>query len=73
MKPPIDVDAVVIAKSDLKPSECGLCLHLEGGYPVTDLSFGKVSYVLWLDLDKAEETIARMTAEVERARKLLVK
>lgn len=73
MKPRIDVDAVVTATSDLKPIECNLCLHFDGGYPVTDLVTGEVSYVIWLDLDKADETIARMTAEVVRVRKLLVK
>jgi len=73
MKPVIDVDAVVIAKSESKPSDCNLCLHFDGGYPVTEMATGKIGYVVWLDLDMADETIARMVVELARARKLLAK
>jgi hypothetical protein len=73
MKPTIDVDAVVTAQAAGKPTECNLCLHFEGGYPVTELGSGKISYVVWLDLDKAEEMASRMEAEIARAKTMVTK
>lgn len=68
MKTTIDVDAVATNATPDKSSGFSLCLHLEGGYPVTELGTGKIGYVVWLGLDEAAEVVSRISAEIARAR-----
>jgi hypothetical protein len=67
--PTIDVEAIAGGAGGAQ-ANCNLCLCVGGGYQVTDLSSGEVGYVVWLDIVKACEFVAKLTTEIARSERL---